>query len=325
MQGVKAQKQDTVYYLMKNTGEIANSKDSADYIIQIAQRNDSSIQKMYMVKEFYMDGKIKLISQAITNTPWPIFRGNSIEFYDNGHKKHVESFNSDSTLEEEYNYYPNGKLYTIIEHVHSKIDYTKINRDSIDNLYIKNNQFKQCNDSTGNILAENGNGKWMFFDSDFKHVTDYGQMLNGYQEGEWHGQSGDTAKYVCTYHLGKVISGTGYDKSEKKYPFTKLIIYPTYKGGVDLFYRFLARNIRYPAIDKENNVSGKVLISFIVEQDSTLSNFKIIREPSVTIGNEVLRVIKLSSPWIPELRYGIITRYKYTVPISFNLGSEPKN
>ena len=98
-----------------------------------------------------------------------------------------------------------------------------------------------------------------------------------------------------------------------------LQVNPTFKGGDTAFAKFLKQNIQYPKVAKDNNISGKVYISFIIEKDGTLTNFKILRNPGCGMAEEALRVMKLSPAWIPGTQNGIPVRVGYTVPINFAL------
>jgi TonB family protein len=91
---------------------------------------------------------------------------------------------------------------------------------------------------------------------------------------------------------------------------------PRFQGD---FGDFLARNIRYPSVDKDNNVQGKVFIQFIVETDGTIDNFKVLRAPDQTLGAEAVRVLSISPKWTPGYQNGRPVRVMYTVPISFTL------
>jgi len=97
---------------------------------------------------------------------------------------------------------------------------------------------------------------------------------------------------------------------------------PMYPGGIDKFYKFLQKTIQYPAVDKEDNVQGKVICQFVVEKDGSLTDIKALRGPSQTLEDEAIRVLKLSPRWRPGLQNGRTVRVQYTVPISFNLGEE---
>jgi TonB family protein len=101
--------------------------------------------------------------------------------------------------------------------------------------------------------------------------------------------------------------------------FTEVEKAPSYPGGLDKFYKFLGANIHYPAEMREKKVEGKVFISFIVEEDGSLSNMKILREPGYGSGKETVRVMKLSPKWIPGVQNGKKVRVQYTVPVAFTL------
>ena len=101
--------------------------------------------------------------------------------------------------------------------------------------------------------------------------------------------------------------------------FTEVEQAPEFQGGIDKFYKFLGQNIKYPAVAKEKKVEGKVLVSFIVEKDGSLSNIKVLKEPGSGCGNEALRVMKLSPKWKPGVQNGHKVRVQYTLPITFAL------
>ena len=53
---------------------------------------------------------------------------------------------------------------------------------------------------------------------------------------------------------------------------------PQFPGGTNEFMKFIGKNIHYPAVMREKNIQGKVLISFIVEKDGTLDDLKIVKD-----------------------------------------------
>jgi TonB family protein len=101
---------------------------------------------------------------------------------------------------------------------------------------------------------------------------------------------------------------------------------PTFPGNEDGFGKFLRENIRYPAAAKINKVQGRVFVQFVVEKDGTLSNLKVLRAPAPILGDEAMRVLKLSPKWKPGLQNKVPVRVQYTVPINFALDFEaPKD
>ena len=94
-----------------------------------------------------------------------------------------------------------------------------------------------------------------------------------------------------------------------------------YPGGLEKFYRFLGKTLRYPAAARENNTQGKVLVSMVVEKDGSLSNVKVQRGIGDGCDEEAVRLIKLSSPWKPGIQNSRPVRVMYTVPVSFVLAN----
>jgi TonB family protein len=170
-------------------------------------------------------------------------------------------------------------------------------------------------------LAENGNGHCIKYGHDFKRIYAEGDILNGLEEGVWHGFLEDSARYICTYEKGISKEGVSYDKKGNKYPFTTTdVVLPSFDGGINKFSAFLGRNIHYPTVAREKNVQGRVYITFAVNKDGQLSDLKIVRGLGSGCDEEVIRVMKASSPWVPGYQFGMPVRVLYTMPISFTLG-----
>jgi protein TonB len=94
---------------------------------------------------------------------------------------------------------------------------------------------------------------------------------------------------------------------------------PEYPGGEAAFAKFLQSHIRYPNVAKENGVQGRVFIQFVVERDGSLTDMKIVGGPGSGLGEEAVRVLKMSPHWKPGSQNGQQVRVQYTVPVSFAL------
>lgn len=101
--------------------------------------------------------------------------------------------------------------------------------------------------------------------------------------------------------------------------FTAVEMEPSFPGGIEMFYKLLLYNIRYPAKAFENKVQGKVFVSFVIEKDGSLTDIKVVRALGSGCDEEALRVMKLSPKWKPGIQNGRPVRVQYTMPISFNL------
>ena len=307
LQSVKAQKQDTISFYVKNAGQLVTNRNDADYLLLSITSADTTPENI--IKEYYLDGKIKLIGTGFINLNGEAISlklvGPCIELYPNGHKKSMSYYKDGTLYGPVRDYYPNGKLSDIDMQIDTggKLAWRQI----------------ECRDTAGNILAESGNGKWITYDYLFKTIITEGNIVDSLKEGEWHGLIGD--KIICrsNYSKGKFVSGIYYGNNGKPYPFSDFEIEPRFATGMDDLYEFLTQNIKYPKLDKENNIQGKVILQFIIERDGTVSNIKILRAPDQTLGDEAVRVMKIMPPWIPGLQNGMPVRVQFVMPISFNL------
>jgi len=111
---------------------------------------------------------------------------------------------------------------------------------------------------------------------------------------------------------------------KKNQVYTSVEKVPEFPGGLEKFGAYLGKAIKYPKVDRENNVQGRVIITFVVEKDGALSGLKVTRGVSKTIDAEALRVLKNSPKWIPGIEKGKKVRVQYSVPISFALVSDDK-
>jgi protein TonB len=101
--------------------------------------------------------------------------------------------------------------------------------------------------------------------------------------------------------------------------FESIEALPVPDGGMEGWARFLQKNLRYPAVARENNVQGRVILNFVVEKDGTLSNIKIARGLGSGLDEESIRVLKLAKPWKPGIQNGHPVRVAYSIPFNFQL------
>lgn len=113
--------------------------------------------------------------------------------------------------------------------------------------------------------------------------------------------------------------------ADKVFDYVSLDERPSFPGGMREFYSFLQKNIKYPREAAKDNIQGKVYVSFTVEANGTLSNFKVDRGVGAGLDEEAVRVLNLSPKWKPGKMDGEAVRVKYNIPISFNLNKEDSN
>ncbi|WP_020534990.1 energy transducer TonB [Lewinella cohaerens] len=86
---------------------------------------------------------------------------------------------------------------------------------------------------------------------------------------------------------------------------------------------FIYDNIKYPAIARDNNVSGTVVVRFVVQDDGSIENAEILRDIGADCGAEALRVVKLMrnlpEKWTPGKQRGRNVPVYFNLPIKFVL------
>ena len=83
--------------------------------------------------------------------------------------------------------------------------------------------------------------------------------------------------------------------------------------------KFMQENVNYPDKAQEKNVQGRVIVSFIVGKDGSITDVEVIRSVDPSLDAEALRVVRSMPRWIPGKQDGVPVRVKYNVPISFRL------
>lgn len=94
---------------------------------------------------------------------------------------------------------------------------------------------------------------------------------------------------------------------------------PEFPGGVEALYKYIQQNIKYPQLAKENDITGRVFVTFVVERDGSVSNVKAARDIGGGCGAEAVRVVKSLPKWTPGKQRGKAVRAAYTLPVNFTL------
>jgi hypothetical protein len=305
-QPVKAQMhKDTLVYYMKNNGRTVVNKALADYYLIILPADNSSGKTLYPINEYYPSGRSKLMGLSDSAKYNRLkFEGSCISYYANGHKKSISNYSHGVLAGDETLYYPNGSICA-------------------NQNYSYKNQILliECRDSTGKILAENGNGKWLRFNDENKGIEE-GMVKDSLEDGEWKETVNDSLKYITVYNRGLVVSTSDPGKALGERVFTAVENEPQFaNGGAAGFNQFLGRTVRFPAYDREHGVAGKVITTFIVEKDGSLSNIRSVRYPDKSNAEAAENALKLSPPWTPGMQNGQTVRTQYTISFAFNFAN----
>lgn len=100
---------------------------------------------------------------------------------------------------------------------------------------------------------------------------------------------------------------------------------PSFPGGYEALLSFLRENTQYPEEALKDSIQGKVVVSFVIETDGSISNIKVARGVHPVLDEEAVRVVGLMPKWKPAMNNSKPIRVKYNVPVIFRLdSSEPQ-
>ncbi len=92
-----------------------------------------------------------------------------------------------------------------------------------------------------------------------------------------------------------------------------------FPGGTTELMKWLSSNVKYPAIARENNIQGKVVVKFIVEKDGSVSNVTVLKKVHELLDAEAVRLTKAMPTWKSGKQGGKSVRCYFTLPVKFQL------
>ena len=99
---------------------------------------------------------------------------------------------------------------------------------------------------------------------------------------------------------------------------------PEFPGGVEGLMRYLQQNVQYPPTAIKNNVQGRVIVQFIIDETGQVGDVKVVRSVSEEVDAEAVRVIKSMPKFEPGRQGGEPVSVWYTLPIAFKMQGDPK-
>jgi len=93
---------------------------------------------------------------------------------------------------------------------------------------------------------------------------------------------------------------------------------PEFQGGdINTFRNWVQKQVVYPQIARENGISGRVVVRFIIEKDGQIGDIQVLSSPAECLSNEVIRIVRSSPRWEPGSADGEPVRVRYTLPVDF--------
>ena len=101
--------------------------------------------------------------------------------------------------------------------------------------------------------------------------------------------------------------------------FTIVETNPGFPGGEAKMYQYLGKNMKYPPIARDNNIQGRVYVSFVVEKKGNITDVRVLRGIGGGCDEEAIRVVKSMPKWSPGKQRGKPVRVRFNLPIVFKL------
>jgi protein TonB len=133
------------------------------------------------------------------------------------------------------------------------------------------------------------------------------------------GTSAQGVNNVSGSNSGEDGAGEGAGSGTDIYNREFVEVMPEFPGGMKAWANFLTRNLNYPSAAAEVGISGKVLVSFVIEKNGEISNLKVLKGIGGGCDEEAMRVIKKSPFWKPGMQNGRAVRVAYIMPVVFRM------
>lgn len=92
---------------------------------------------------------------------------------------------------------------------------------------------------------------------------------------------------------------TSQGRSTSVYLAEETDIHPSFPGGDRNLLRFINSERRYPARAYKEGIEGRVMCSFVVGADGSISNVEVVRGVEESLNAEAVRIIKSMPRWNP--------------------------
>lgn len=117
-------------------------------------------------------------------------------------------------------------------------------------------------------------------------------------------------------HVNGGMNKVKVDKN-KVYNLAEIEVKPEFIGGLTKFNEYIAKNFELPK-DKDFK-GGRIIASFVVDTDGSLSDIKILKDAGFGTGEEAIRVLKNCKNWLSGENNGEKVRCNYMIPIELKI------
>lgn len=108
----------------------------------------------------------------------------------------------------------------------------------------------------------------------------------------------------------QLVNDTGYYSLDQK---------PSFPGGDSVFRAYIKSNLTYPKKAIQNNITGEVYTSFIVETDGSISNVTTLKGIGYGCDDAVISVLENMPSWSPGIKNKQHVRVQLVFPMNFTI------
>ena len=112
-------------------------------------------------------------------------------------------------------------------------------------------------------------------------------------------------------------------KPQSKKVYESVEQMPEFPGGIAAMMRYLSENIKYPPEAAKNNIEGRVVLQFVIDETGQVGDIQVARPVSEELDAEAVRVVKSMPKFEPGRQDGEAVSVWYTLPINFKLQGNP--
>jgi hypothetical protein len=99
---------------------------------------------------------------------------------------------------------------------------------------------------------------------------------------------------------------------------------PEFPGGLQQFYGYIKKNLKYPELAKLIGINGRLIVSFVINKNGRVVKATPINCIGAGCESEAVRLLEASPNWKPGTQHGKPVSFAYSVPINFLLDKAKK-
>lgn len=101
--------------------------------------------------------------------------------------------------------------------------------------------------------------------------------------------------------------------------YDRVEVMPEFPGGMQGLFEYMQNNVNYPKEAKNQKIEGRVIVSFIVEKDGSISDVHPLTAVHPLLDKEAMRLVNEMPRWKPGTEKGKAVRVSFALPVSFKL------